>query len=100
MAMADGLQGRLTFAQIFGAQAQPCFLRSHCAGTYYGQAGMGNSLTSAILELLTSQGVSGFQVGGDPAFVLKYFPFGSVEEVLPYLGRRAQGNSVLFQTGS
>lgn len=61
---------------------------------------MADNLTTALLQLLTTRRDEGFKAGEDAPFVLKYVPFGSVGEVMPYLGRRAQENSAILQDGS
>lgn len=61
---------------------------------------MADNLTTTLLHLLTTRRDQGFRAGEDSPFVLKYVPFGSVGEVLPYLGRRAQENSAILQDDS
>jgi len=93
LAVDERLRGRVAFGQLMGTWLH--FLSAHRMETDWllpSLAGMSDNLTQTLIDLI--------QPSSDPAaapLVVKYMPYASLEQGLPYLVRRANENQSILQ---
>lgn len=92
----DRVRGRMTFAQLLGEFLFSCIPHLERSLTRFDDVGMADNLTYSLVSLIAPPKATAKGTETLP-LVVKYVPFASVDQALPYLIRRANENQSLLQ---